>query len=160
MSHVVSIKTELRDIEAVKRACAELGLEFKENQKTIKWFGAIIKGMEYRGADAASNAGIAEENYGKCDHAIGVPGSKYEIGLVKNPATGGYKVYYDYWDDGSGTCGKAIQDKLGQGCEKLIESYSTHKCTILLENLRKQYPAMNIKRTMNAAGEYVVAGTY
>ena len=42
MSHVSTINVEIRDLEALKEACKVLGLEFKEGQKTYKWFGRHV----------------------------------------------------------------------------------------------------------------------
>jgi hypothetical protein len=120
-SHVVSIKTEFRDLEAVKRACKELGLVFKENQKTIRWYGKFMN--DYDGEDAAYKLGIKPEQYGTCDHAIEVPNSDYDVGLLRNPETKGYKLYFDFW----GSHGKAIQEAIGKNGEKLLQYYAAAK---------------------------------
>jgi hypothetical protein len=39
MSHVTTINIEIRDLEALQAACAELGASFIENQTTYKWYG-------------------------------------------------------------------------------------------------------------------------
>lgn len=123
MSHVVSIKTELKDIAAVKAACAELGLTFRENQKTIRWFGKWVN--DYDAEDAAYKLGITTDQYGKCDHAIEVPGCNYDIGLIHNPATNGYKLYFDFYGEG-----RKIQHALGDNGQKLLQYYAVHKTTI------------------------------
>jgi hypothetical protein len=124
MSHVVAIKTELKDLEAVKLACEEMGLTFKENQKSIRWFGQWVN--DYSAADAAYKLGIDTKDYGKCDHAISVPGSNYDVGLLHNAETGGYKIYFDFY----GTNGKQIQKAIGVGGERLLQLYGVHKATI------------------------------
>lgn len=121
MSHVVSIKTELRDLAAVKAACAELGLLFKENQKTIRWFGKWVN--DYSQEDAAYKLGIKTEQYGTCDHAIEVPGSGYDIGLLHNPETDGYKLYFDFY----GNHGHRIQAAIGKNGEKFLSYYAACK---------------------------------
>lgn len=121
MSHVVSFAIEITDIDAAKKACAELGLVFKEGQKSYKWYGRWVN--DYDAADAAYKFGIDPKDYGKCDHAIQVPGSNYEIGLIRNPATGGYKVIFDFY----GQNGKIIQAAIGQNGEKLIQYYGLNK---------------------------------
>jgi hypothetical protein len=131
MSHVVSIKTELRDIEAVKKACAELGLVFKENQKTIRWFGQWVN--DYSAEDAAYKLGIKTEQYGTCDHAIEVPGSDYDVGLLQNPDTGGYRLYFDFF----GQHGHRIQEAIGQNGQKLLQYYAAHK--VAMEAKMKGY---------------------
>lgn len=123
MSHVVSIKTELTDLAAVQAACAELGLVFHENKNRIRWFGKWMN--DYSGADAAYKLGIKPEQYGTADHVIEVPGCRYDIGLLKNPETGGYKLYFDYFGEG-----QKIQAALGNNGQKLLQYYAAHKATI------------------------------
>jgi hypothetical protein len=120
MSHVVSIKTEFKDLAAVKAACDELGLVFKEGQKTIRWYGRWMN--DYDAADAAYKLGIKPEQYGTCDHAIELPGCRYDIGLLRNPQTGGYRLYFDFFGPG-----RQIQEKLGANGEKLLQYYAAHK---------------------------------
>jgi hypothetical protein len=129
MSHVVSIKTELFDLNAAKAACAELGLIFKEGQKTIRWFGEWVN--DYAADDAAYKLGISTDQYGKCDHAIEVPGSGYDIGLIHNPKTGGHKLYFDFY----GSNGKKIQNAVGENGQKLLQYYGKHK--VLIEAKKK-----------------------
>ena len=77
---------------------------------------------DYDGKDAAYKLGIKPEQYGTCDHAIKVPDCRYEIGLLKNPETGGYKLYFDYYGEG-----RKIQDALGNNGQKLLQHYAAHK---------------------------------
>jgi len=81
MSHVTVIEFEIRDLECLRQACTELGLEFREGQKTFRWFGVHVG--DYKVPD-----GFAVQDMGKCDHAIGLPGNgpskkAYEIGVVR-----------------------------------------------------------------------------
>lgn len=122
MSHVVSIKTELKDLAAVQSACAELGLVFKQNQKYIRWYGKWMN--DYDAADAAYKLGIKPEQYGTCDHAIELPGCDYDIGLLRNPVTGGYRLYFDFYGEG-----KKIQKALGDNGQKLLQHYAACKAT-------------------------------
>jgi len=123
MSHVVSIKAELRDLAAVKAACLELGLKFKENQKTIRWFGRWVD--DYDRDNAAYKLGIKPDQYGTSDHAIEVPGCGYDIGLLQNPETGGYKLYFDFYGQG-----RQIQQVIGTNGQKFLQIYSAHKLTM------------------------------
>ena len=142
MSHVVSIKTEFRDLAAVKAACAELGLTFKEGQKKIRWFGKWVN--DYDAADAAYKLGIKPEQYGTCDHAIEVPGSGYDVGLLHNPETNGYKLYFDFW----GGHGKAIQNAIGNNGETLLKYYAAHKTT-----MEAQKKGWLVTRSIKPTGE-------
>jgi hypothetical protein len=121
MSHVTAIDLEIKDIQALKLACEELGLNFKENQKTYRWYGKWVN--DYRSGDAAFNHGIKPEDYGKGEHAVEVPGSKYDIGVHRSGE--GYKLAFDFW----GT-GKAIQEKVGKGGEKIKQLYAVHAATL------------------------------
>lgn len=126
MSHVVAIDTQVTDLPALQRACSELGLTLVLNQKTFAWFGKWVN--DYHAQDAAFNLGIKPEDYGKCDHAIKVPGSNYEIGLVKVKGSASWKIVFDFY----GT-GREIQNRLGKKAEKLTQHYGLCRA----ENLAK-----------------------
>jgi len=102
--------------------CAELGLTFHENQKTYKWYGTWVN--DFHGQDAAYRHGIKTEDYGKCEHAISVPGSQYQIGLHKNPNGPGLVPVFDFYGSGHN-----IQALLGGGGEKLKQVYGVHAAT-------------------------------
>lgn len=120
MSHVVSIKTELHDIEAIKRTCKELGLEFKENQKTYKWWG-------YSVGDYPLPDGFTKDMLGKCEHAIGVPGTDWEIGLARPNNGKGLRMLFDFF----GSSGQPILNAIGgQSASKFMQLYAVHKATI------------------------------
>lgn len=124
MSHVVAHPDVcFTDVESLRSACEELGLEFRENQKTWKYWGSWAE--DYHEADAAYKHGIKPQDYGKGEHAISVKGdaSAYEIGLVPNPkGDGSWMPVYDFY----GTYGKKIQDKAGKKLEKLKGKYNEH----------------------------------
>jgi hypothetical protein len=63
-------------------------------------------------------------NKGQCDHAIRVPGSRYEIGLVRNP-NGSYKLAYDFFGDN----GKRLKEAIGEKEEKFMAGYTKHFVT-------------------------------
>jgi hypothetical protein len=72
----------LSHIVAIKAACKRMGWEFAEGQTTFKWYGRYVG--DYREFEEnLRKISILPENYGKCDHAIKVPGAQYEIGLVQ-----------------------------------------------------------------------------
>lgn len=116
MSHVVSIKTELNDLAAIQAACVELGLTFKANQKTFQWWGRSE-------GDYPLPTGVTKDQLGQCDHAIGVPGTTWEIGLVRQP-NGAYKLCFDFF----GHRGQPILDAIGgQGGGKFLQAYGVNK---------------------------------
>lgn len=122
-------------MQALKLACKELGLEFVEGQKTIRWFGKWMR--DYDAADAAYKLGIKPEEYGKCDHAIRVSGSGYDIGVLKRPS-GGYQIYWDFYGTGHAIT-KAVG---GTSAPKLMQSYAAHKT--MLEAKRKGWSATRV----------------
>ncbi len=97
MSHVTTIDAhESFEIPALKQMCENQGWEWLEGQLTYKWFGRHV-------GDFPLPDGFAVDEMGKCDHAIRVPGAKYEIGVVRK--NGQWKLIYDFWDS-------SLKDKL------------------------------------------------
>ena len=68
MSHVTVIAVELKDLDALKAVCAALGLEFRENQTTYRWYGRHV-------GDFPIPEGLTKADLGRCDHAIAVKGT-------------------------------------------------------------------------------------
>jgi hypothetical protein len=79
MSHISKIELEVKDLYALKSACARLGLDFISGKKTFKWFGT----------EASA-----------CDHGIIVPGADYEIGVLA--ANSHFELQCDYYDPNIG----------------------------------------------------------
>jgi len=110
MSHVAKIKAEIKDLKALKNTCDRMGWQFKENQKSYKWYGRHI-------GDYPMPEGLTQNDLGKCDHAISVPNCNYEIGVVKNKLNGGktYDLLWDFFDSslklamGGDTAPKLVQ---------------------------------------------------
>lgn len=117
MSHVVSSAVIVTDLVALKAAVSKIkGLHWQENQHTYNWYGKWVG--DYNQADAAFKLGIKPEDYGKCEHAIKVDGSDYEIGVMKRTDGTGYAITWDFW----GT-GRRINEVIGDGAEKLMVAY-------------------------------------
>jgi hypothetical protein len=118
MSHVARVEMEVQDLAALKAAVKAAGLEWKEGQKKFKWYGSWQN--DYNASNAAYRQGIKTEDYGKCEHAIGVPGSKeaYEIGVCKNPKGTGHVLVWDFWQGGYG-----LQALAGDGCSNVVKGY-------------------------------------
>lgn len=116
MSHVTTINTEIKDLNALSKACEELGLELVMNQRTYKWFGQFM-------GDAPLPEGFTRKELGKCEHAIRVKGAKrdtYEVGLVKRrDGREGFTLLFDYWNDGFG-----LMPKIGEGAKTLTREYT------------------------------------
>ena len=113
MSHVTTIDIEIKDLEVVREICKDLGLEFKENQKTYKWYGTHV-------GDWPLPEGISKSQLGRCDHALAVKGAghrTYEVGLVKQGDK--WVPLWDFWQGGFG-----LEACVGQGGKKFITAYS------------------------------------
>jgi hypothetical protein len=115
MSHVVTMKTQIGDLDALREACKALGLTFHENQTTYRWYGRWVN--DYHAEDAAYHHGVKPEDYGKCSHAISAPGATYDIGVCKL-ANGNYTLIYDNFSQGMG-----LERELGPRCRKLKQEY-------------------------------------
>jgi hypothetical protein len=68
------------------------------------------------------------EDYGKCEHAIRVLGTTYEIGLMKR-ADGMLVPIYDFYGPG-----QEIARRLGKGCEKFKQYYGVNRATLLAKS--------------------------
>jgi hypothetical protein len=123
--HVATIKLEVKSLDALKLACARLGLEFLEGQRTYRWYGEYVAGTPLP-------EGFNQDDLGKCTHAIGVPGAEYEIG-VQRWKDGTYKLLYDSWSSGG------LTQVLGADLNKLRQSYGVSAA--LLEAQRQGYSA-------------------
>jgi len=110
MSHVVTVKTRMDDLSAVRAACKTLGWEFLEGQQTYNWYGSWVGDTAipehlFTPAEVARLKGLADHERIKemtkllrgCEHAIRVPGATYEIGLRKAPSGRGFVPVWDYY---------------------------------------------------------------
>lgn len=118
MSHIASVKIIIKDLDALRRAAAELGLEFVEGQTTFKWYGRWLN--DYHAPEAAVNNGFDPKKFGQCQHAIRIPNnaSAYEVGVVANPNGEGFTLLYDNY-----AAGRGLEAKIGQGAQKLQQEY-------------------------------------
>lgn len=98
MSHVATIKTQYKDLAALKSAVVEMGGRFHEGRTTHKsWQHGL-----------------------KCDHVIAVPNVEYEIGVTRNN-DGTYALNWDTFGSGQG-----LVKKFGENCSKLTQMYAVH----------------------------------
>ena len=132
MSHIATIKTEITDLEAVKLACQELGLEFMEGQTTCAFW---------------PNEGAPQLQ--PCTHAIKLPVGAYrmELGLVKTAK--GYDLVgddllklaeTDVNQSGNFWCQQIFgmnKNPLGKNFGKLLQAYGLNKAT--MEAKRRGY---------------------
>jgi hypothetical protein len=140
MSHVATVELEVKDLDALAKACEPLGLEFRLNQKTFRWYGRWVN--DYSKADAAYKHGIKPEDYGKCLHAIAVKGNDkaYEVGIIQKP-DGTFGLVWDFYEGGYG-----LMELVGKDCGKLAQEYAAQ---VAMKQARKQ--GFQVKRTLDAS---------
>jgi hypothetical protein len=111
MSHVAKIAIEIKDLETLDAACTRLGGTLVRGKTHYKWFGRSV-------GDYPLPEGYAAADLGQCEHAIRVPGARYEIGVVRRrDGKPGYQLLWDSWGDGG------LERQLGQGAGKLVQAY-------------------------------------
>jgi hypothetical protein len=149
MSHITAINIEIKDLEALDAACAELNANLKRNKSTYNWFGRSV-------GDYPLPPGFTEDMLGKCEHAIGLPGVNYEIGVCKNPVKpGSYTLLYDFYgydNTGHGHDGMRLQKHFGDGLAKLKQLYGLH---LTQRNLQRRGIAFTRKTTVKADGTHI-----
>ena len=118
MSHIAQIELEINDLDALKEACKRLHFEFQENKHTFTWYGVWVGRFPLP-------EGITQEDLGKCDHAIKIPGAEYEVGVIKRGHQ--YILFWDNWRAG----GLEKDNALGKGAKRLKQAYA-------VECVRKQ----------------------
>lgn len=112
MSHISKIELKIKSLEDLKAACKHLGLEFREHEKTYRWFGKWV-------GDVPIPEGIKEEDLGKCDHMIHVPGAQYQIGVVKKEKE--FLLLWDSWKAGG------LEKVLGKDAGRLKQAYAVER---------------------------------
>lgn len=122
MSHIHDITTDgvQFQLPILKSMIERRGWEFKENQKTYLWYGRIV-------GDHSLPEGITEEELGKCDHAIKIPDTPYEIGLLGNEESG-YRAMADFWLRGG------LGAQFGEQGEGFRELYDMEKDILYAES--------------------------
>lgn len=142
MSHVVSIETKILDLDALKVAVKELGFEWLEGKKTYTWFGRFL-------GDSPMPKDTTLEELGSCEHAIRVPGAKYEVGVAR-AVGGGYTLRYDFWGPGG------LKKVIGENAGPIVHAYAVQKT---LKQAQMMGRGVLSKRTLeNGAVEIVLQG--
>lgn len=102
MSHVADVQMQIKDLPALKRAVETMGGTFIEGQRTFRWYGRFLNDWR-EGRSVAERAAVNRvnpENFGKCEHAIAIPGCGYEIGVIKRADGQGFELIYDEFGEG------------------------------------------------------------
>jgi hypothetical protein len=123
MSHVTDVKLKIRDLDALKAAAEECGLELREDQKTFAWWGNFV-------GDSNQYGEMTPDKMGKCDHALRIPGTNprngsagpWEIGVFKSADGDGYGLAFDTY----GGAGRQLLDKVGPNADKLRQAYAVN----------------------------------
>lgn len=146
MSHVAVVDLEIKDLPGLKAAAEALGLEFVEGQGTYRWYGKWVN--DYHGGDAAYKNGISPEDYGKCDHALRIPGKPgaYEVGVVKRKDGNGYTLIWDFFAGGYG-----LRDAIGNDGHKLKQEYAATVAT-----RKAKAKGFTVTRTWDTKGNLVL----
>ena len=126
MSHFTTIQTEIRDVDALREACAELGVE-------------LLQDTEARGFAGQSRQG---------DYVIRLNGP-YDIAINHGANSGGtLELATDWWEG-------QVEKEVGPNFGRLLQLYGVHK-TIRearrkrLRVRRKQEADGSIKLTLTA----------
>ena len=97
MSHFTDIETQISDVEALRDACKELGLELVENAEARGYF----RSQSMRG-----------------QYVIRLKGP-YDVALNKDK-NGFYQITADLWEG-------RVEQEVGKGYGKLLQLYGAHK---------------------------------
>jgi hypothetical protein len=144
MSHIAKITIKVKDLEALKIAAKNLGLEFVENQKKYRWYGVSV-------GDYPLPKNFTASDLGKCEHALRIPNNStaYEIGVVKSRDGDGYELLWDFYNGGYG-----LQAKVGANGDRIKQEYSSAVST---RQLRKQ--GYRVQRTVKEDGRVILMAT-
>lgn len=145
ISHVAQCSLQVKDLDALKSAAAELGLVFMEGQKTHAWYGRWLN--DWNDPRAAALQGRDPKTFGTCVHALRLKdhkGGDYEIGVVQN-ADGTFGLVYDSYGPG-----RKLEIQAGVDMVKLKAEYGA---AVAMKNLKKQLgQGWNIQRTVDQTG--------
>lgn len=124
MSHIVSIKTQLLDLTAIEAAAKACGCELVRGQTTYQWWGRSV-------GDYPLPQGFKAKDLGKCEHAIKVPGTTWEVGVVRaRNADGsnapGYTLLCDFFGPDGAPIAKALGGTFRDGWP-YAESMTFHR---------------------------------
>lgn len=117
MSHIVEVKAEIRDLEALEKAAVECGMVLDRQAHTFRWYGRFM-------GDAPVPAGFTPADYGKAEAGVlkvkTATAHTYEVGVVRRRDGGqGYALLYDNWCGGHG-----LEAAAGKGLSKLLVAYN------------------------------------
>jgi hypothetical protein len=139
---MVNVQVKIKDLSALAAAVKSLGYEWKHGQKTYAWFGKWV-------GDTPMPEGLTVDDLGKCEHAIGVPGADYEVGVVAKP-DGTFELRYDFWSSGG------LHPILGQNAGPIVQAYGVQ--TVLQTARVEQRAVLSQKTLASGAIEITLLG--
>lgn len=146
MSHVAQVTTRIHDLDAFAEAAAALGLEFRRDQTSYRWYGRFMN--DWNDAErAAALRGHDPRTFGTCVHAVRARDhgpNDYEIGLVR-PADGGpgFEMLYDSYGPG-----RKLEGIAGRQLKRLSEEYGI---AVASKKFRRQ--GFRVDRQTSATGQ-------
>ncbi len=102
MSHLISAPLKILDLEALRKAAAELG-------------GTLEQSKVFTSYDGPNNA---------CEYRIVLPGVRYQVGIIRDKDH--YVLSHDPfgYDESRGHDGHKLVEKFGSGLGRLCQSYT------------------------------------
>ncbi len=94
MSHITTVKTQVRDVDALRAAAGKLGCVLEGPGTVIGYYGDM----------------------GRADLILKLPGTRYTVGFTKQP-DGSYTISADFWAG-------YVEKVLGPSCGKLLQLYA------------------------------------
>lgn len=95
MSHIDTYQTVMTSLTLIEATCVRLGLTFLRHQKTAQFYRA---------------------QQTSCAHAIGIPESSYQVGIVRNPDKT-YALLMDTYDD-------TLRNTMGKNGQRFLQHYA------------------------------------
>lgn len=100
MSHVTTIDLDVRDLDALAVAAADLGGELIRDVTTFRWYGRSV-------GDTPLPEGFTVDDLGKCQHVIRFADAGYEVGICRRrDGRPGYVPLWDSWGPGQHVAGR------------------------------------------------------
>lgn len=143
MSHLDTIDLPVADIEAAKTTAKILGGELVR-KSTYNWYGHHV-------GDYPLPKGFTESELGKCEYAIKVPGTTWEIGLAKAKGDDHYTLLFDFY----GSQGRVLEQWLGGKDGKRFKKEYTVQCAI---NAAKRQGYMTRRIDVKGRTQLVLTG--
>lgn len=114
MSHIATYTTEMTSLKTIEATCHRMGLTFLRNQKTAQF---------YKAQQTA------------CEHAIGIPGSAFQVGLVRQ-ADKTYAFAMDTYDS-------TLRNTMGENGQRFLQHYAAASAIAEV----KQHHRMHVTET-------------